>query len=192
MTAEDNVVDLWSFAGDEPGERKGRKRGQGKPISHPQLGDLYCGASDSKGHRTTISMPQEMVDRMGAWQARLKGTPFDTHQGMLRHGAHIVLEMLDQCDDVVVDPELRRWIEVDKANAQQEQELRFVQETTKLVSLTVQTLEACVEQNDPIALARQLGRAENALDMLAPKPRKVMAGKIKEFEGELERMTKGE
>lgn len=169
--------------GKGPGTRAPRQ-----PISHPQLGELYAGASDHRGHRTTISMPQDLADRASAWQAKLKGTPFDSHQGMIRHGLHVVLQMLDECDDVEMHPELKRWIQIDRAQAEAEQELRFTEAMTKLGSTVVQAMETAVDRNDAVALARQIGKAEGAMEMLAPKPRRMLQEKVDEYNRTLDAM----
>lgn len=184
-----NVVDLWAPFGSGA---TARKRTQARRrIEHPQLGELYCGVADHNKQRTSISIPQEMMDRMSFWQAKLKGTPFDSHQGMVRHGLHLVLEQLDQCDDVMMHPELRAWVQVDRARAQAEQEIRFAQETTELATRTIVSMEVAVERGDAVTLARNIGKAEGTLELLPPKPRKMLGDKIAEMLGELEKLQRG-
>lgn len=184
-----DVVDMW--APFQPGAAARKRKPTGRRrIEHPQLGELYCGVADTNKQRTSISIPQEMMDRMAFWQAKLKGTPFDSHQGMVRHGLHLVLEQLDQCDDVMLHPELRAWVAVDKARAQAEQDIRFAHETTELATRTIVAMEASVERGDAVTLARNIGKAEGTLELLPPKPRTMLAERIKHFESELAAMQR--
>lgn len=187
MAADDSNVLAF-----DPWNLEGRKRGRPKKthVAHPQLGDLYAGAADSKGHRTTISVPQDLADRMASWQAKLKGSPFDSPQGMVRHALHILMDMLDEVDDVQVHPELRRWLELDKARAQAEQEQRFVRDMGSLVEVVKGSMQMAFEQRDAVMLAKQIGKAEVALEGLSPSSREMLETAIEGYERELSKMMK--
>lgn len=163
-----NVVDLWAQYD------RNAKRSRGRPkqerIVHQQLGPIYAGASDNKGHRTSLSVPQDLADRMHAWQGRLRGTPFETNQGMIRHAVHMLMDAMDECEDIELDETLKVWLEVDRARALAEQEVVYQKSVDTAIESIVGALESTAAAHDMHGLHKWLAKAETFSESLTHTP----------------------
>lgn len=171
---------------DEPRGRKGKRQGS----YHPILGELRGGASDAKGHRTTISIPQELSDRMAVWQAKLHGTPFDSHQGMIRHAVHMLMDALGEAEekDATITPELAVWIRLSEATAIAEQDARFQGEIKRLVETYKGTLDDVMASGDAERLELSIRQAERSLELLPPVSARALEDALVNYRAQLERM----
>lgn len=171
------------------GYGRNRKRRAGK-LTVRDLGPIHAGASDAKGHRTTISMPQELADLVYRICAGAKGSVYDSPQGLMRDAVHARVD--DLMDAGLLDlenmPELKRAIQVDRMRARQEQTIHDMKGEQAMVDQTVAAMSGLYNAGNAEGLRRTLDVAVESFGLLSPSTRRQLEGHVADYRGKMEGM----
>lgn len=183
----DNVRNLWATEkdDDEPVKKGGNQRRPRRPT-HPTIGTIYAGVYDRNKQRTTMALPMETMDRIREYNARWKGTPFESAEGLVRH---CVLNQLTQWDEMGVElpKELLRWMAIEKAETTSQQNKALQEKQTKAIVSFSESWETIWLSGDRPMLVEGLREARENLGSFSPVQQEKVLELIERYEERLNR-----
>lgn len=179
----DNVQSLWSTG--KVGKPEPRKRKSGN-LHHPRLGQIYAGVYDRNKQRTTLNIGMEVLDRIREYNAKWKGTPFETPDGLVRHAVVTMLMLWDEMGEDL-PPEMVRWMKLEQVRARAEQDARLQEVQDTIIAGWGAAWEVIWQSGDRNMLAAGLRGAREALEAFSPTQREKAEELIDRYEGRLSR-----